>query len=89
MIVQGCAFQNEADMQENRFSAQILFRSLLLWLMATCNAALFFVPILIHDFLPLNKIASSCETARVVLVLKTILVEVYHVPMLVFNEMDS
>jgi DNA repair protein RecN (Recombination protein N) len=38
---------------------------------------------------PLNKIASSGETARVMLALKTILADVDHTPVLVFDEVDA
>lgn len=39
--------------------------------------------------MPLNKIASSGETARVMLAMKTILAEVDQTPLLVFDEVDS
>ena len=42
-----------------------------------------------QDLLPLNKIASSGETARVMLALKTILADVDHTPILVFDEVDA
>jgi DNA repair protein RecN (Recombination protein N) len=42
-----------------------------------------------QDLLPLNKIASSGETARVMLALKTVLASVDNTPVLVFDEVDS
>lgn len=42
-----------------------------------------------QDLLPLNKIASSGETARVMLALKTVLAEVDETPVLVFDEVDA
>lgn len=42
-----------------------------------------------QDLLPLNKIASSGETARVMLALKTVLVGVDKTPVLVFDEVDA
>ncbi len=42
-----------------------------------------------QGLLPLNKIASSGETARVMLALKTILADVDHTPILVFDEVDA
>ncbi|MFQ3225065.1 MAG: DNA repair protein RecN (Recombination protein N) [Lentimonas sp.] len=42
-----------------------------------------------QDFLPLNKIASSGETARVMLALKTVLAEADATPLLVFDEVDA
>ncbi|MGF1483243.1 MAG: DNA repair protein RecN [Opitutales bacterium] len=42
-----------------------------------------------HDPLPLNKIASSGETARVMLALKTVLAEIDATPVLVFDEVDA
>lgn len=42
-----------------------------------------------QDLLPLNKIASSGETARVMLALKAVLAEVDSTPVLVFDEVDA
>ncbi len=42
-----------------------------------------------QDLLPLNKIASSGETARVMLALKTVLAESDATPLLVFDEVDA
>ena len=42
-----------------------------------------------QDLLPLNKIASSGETARVMLALKTVLAEADATPLLVFDEVDA
>ena len=42
-----------------------------------------------QDLLPLNKIASSGETARVMLALKTVLAETDATPLLVFDEVDA
>ncbi len=42
-----------------------------------------------QDLLPLNKIASSGETARVMLALKAVLAEVDRTPLLVFDEVDA
>ncbi|MDR2845296.1 MAG: AAA family ATPase [Puniceicoccales bacterium] len=42
-----------------------------------------------QDLLPLNKIASSGETARVMLALKTVLAGVDKTPVLVFDEVDA
>ena len=42
-----------------------------------------------QDLLPLNKIASSGETARVMLALKTVLANADQTPVLVFDEVDS
>ena len=42
-----------------------------------------------QDLMPLNKIASSGETARVMLALKTILAEADATPLLVFDEVDA
>jgi DNA repair protein RecN (Recombination protein N) len=48
-----------------------------------------FLPNAGQDLLPLNKIASSGETARVMLALKTVLVGVDKTPVLVFDEVDA
>lgn len=42
-----------------------------------------------QDLLPLNKIASSGETARVMLALKAVLAQVDATPVLVFDEVDA
>ena len=42
-----------------------------------------------QDLQPLNKIASSGETARVMLALKTVLAEADSTPLLVFDEVDA
>jgi len=42
-----------------------------------------------QSLMPLNKIASSGETARVMLALKTVLAEVDATPLLVFDEVDA
>ena len=42
-----------------------------------------------QNLLPLNKIASSGETARVMLALKTVLAEADATPLLVFDEVDA
>jgi len=42
-----------------------------------------------QEILPLNKIASSGETARVMLALKTVLAEADATPLLVFDEVDA
>lgn len=42
-----------------------------------------------QELLPLNKIASSGETARVMLALKTVLAETDATPLLVFDEVDA
>jgi len=48
-----------------------------------------FAPNAGQDLLPLNKIASSGETARVMLALKTVLAEADDTPLLVFDEVDA
>lgn len=48
-----------------------------------------FSPNVGQDLLPLNKIASSGETARVMLALKTILADVDKTPVMVFDEVDA
>ncbi|MGJ3244177.1 MAG: DNA repair protein RecN [Opitutales bacterium] len=48
-----------------------------------------FAPNAGQDLLPLNKVASSGETARVMLALKTLLAEVDRTPLLVFDEVDA
>jgi DNA repair protein RecN (Recombination protein N) len=53
----------------------------------TCR--MLFAPNAGQTLLPLNKIASSGETARVMLALKTLLAEVDRTPVLVFDEVDA
>ena len=53
------------------------------------NCSFLFSPNVGQDLLPLNKIASSGETARVMLALKTILADVDKTPVLVFDEDDA
>ena len=53
------------------------------------NSSFLFSPNVGQDLLPLNKIASSGETARVMLALKTILADVDKTPVLVFDEVDA
>ena len=48
-----------------------------------------FAPNAGQDLKPLNKIASSGETARVMLALKTVLAEADATPLLVFDEVDA
>ena len=48
-----------------------------------------FAPNAGQDLKPLNQIASSGETARVMLALKTVLAEVDATPLLVFDEVDA
>lgn len=48
-----------------------------------------FAPNAGQDILPLKKIASSGETARVMLALKTLLADVDQTPVLVFDEVDA
>lgn len=54
-----------------------------------CNAEFLFAPNVGQELMALNKIASSGETARVMLALKTILAEVDQTPLLVFDEVDA
>jgi DNA repair protein RecN (Recombination protein N) len=53
------------------------------------TAEFLFQPNAGQDLLPLNKIASSGETARVMLALKTVLANADQTPVLVFDEVDS
>lgn len=48
-----------------------------------------FAPNAGQELMPLNKIASSGETARVMLALKTVLAEADATPLLVFDEVDA
>lgn len=54
-----------------------------------CRCRFLFAPNAGQDLMPLNKIASSGETARVMLALKTILAEADATPLLVFDEVDA
>lgn len=54
-----------------------------------CRCGFQFAPNAGQDLLPLNKIASSGETARVMLALKTVLAEADATPLLVFDEVDA
>ena len=54
-----------------------------------CRCAFLFAPNAGQALLPLNKIASSGETARVMLALKTVLAEADATPLLVFDEVDA
>ena len=54
-----------------------------------CRCAFLFAPNAGQELLPLNKIASSGETARVMLALKTVLAEADATPLLVFDEVDA
>jgi DNA repair protein RecN (Recombination protein N) len=53
------------------------------------SCSFLFAPNAGQDLLPLNKIASSGETARVMLALKTVLAEADATPLLVFDEVDA
>ena len=54
-----------------------------------CTCQFLFSPNPGHDLLPLNKIASSGEIARVMLALKAVLAQVDDTPVLVFDEADA
>ena len=54
-----------------------------------CDCRMTFAPNPGSALLPLNKIASSGEMARVMLALKSVLAEVDSTPVLVFDEVDS
>ncbi len=54
-----------------------------------CSCRFLFSPNAGQDLLPLNKIASSGETARVMLALKTLLAQADATPLLVFDEVDA
>ena len=54
-----------------------------------CSCVFLFAPNQGQDFLPLNKIASSGEIARVMLALKAVLAQVDQTPVLVFDEVDA
>ncbi|HET7534963.1 MAG TPA: DNA repair protein RecN [Candidatus Didemnitutus sp.] len=54
-----------------------------------CSVAFLFSPNVGEAPLPLNRIASSGELARVMLALKAVLAEIDDVPLLVFDEVDA
>lgn len=54
-----------------------------------CRCRFLFAPNAGQELLPLNKIASSGETARVMLALKTVLADADATPLLVFDEVDA
>ncbi len=54
-----------------------------------CSVSFRFAPNAGQDLLPLNKIASSGELARVMLALKAVLAQVDATPVLVFDEVDA
>ena len=54
-----------------------------------CRCAFLFAPNAGQQLRPLNKIASSGESARVMLALKTVLAEADATPLLVFDEVDA
>ncbi|MCC5807911.1 MAG: DNA repair protein RecN [Opitutales bacterium] len=54
-----------------------------------CSVSFRFSPNAGQDLLPLNKIASSGELARVMLALKAVLAQVDATPVLVFDEVDA
>ncbi|HVU23689.1 MAG TPA: AAA family ATPase [Opitutus sp.] len=54
-----------------------------------CSAEFLFSPNVGEAPLPLNRVASSGELARVMLALKTVLAELDEVPLLVFDEVDA
>ena len=54
-----------------------------------CGAEFLFSPNVGEPALPLNRIASSGELARVMLALKTVLADLDEVPLLVFDEVDA
>jgi DNA repair protein RecN (Recombination protein N) len=54
-----------------------------------CRCEFRFSPNAGQELMPLNKIASSGEIARVMLAIKTILAEVDDIPVLVFDEVDA
>ncbi len=53
------------------------------------HCRILFAPNAGQELMPLNKIASSGETARVMLALKTVLAEADATPLLVFDEVDA
>jgi len=54
-----------------------------------CGAEFLFSPNVGEPPLPLNRVASSGELARVMLALKTVLADLDEVPLLVFDEVDA
>jgi len=54
-----------------------------------CGAEFLFSPNVGEAALPLNRVASSGELARVMLALKTVLADLDDVPLLVFDEVDA
>ncbi|WP_438482775.1 DNA repair protein RecN [Oleiharenicola lentus] len=60
-----------------------------LGLYGDCGVEFLFSPNVGEPPLPLNRIASSGELARVMLALKTVLAEIDDVPLLVFDEVDA
>lgn len=54
-----------------------------------CSAEFLFSPNVGEPPLPLNRVASSGELARVMLALKTVLADLDEVPLLVFDEVDA
>ena len=54
-----------------------------------CSAEFLFSPNVGEAPLPLNRVASSGELARVMLALKTVLADLDEVPLLVFDEVDA
>jgi len=57
--------------------------------MGTCRCAFLFAPNVGEAPLPLARIASSGELARVMLALKAVLADLDGVPLLVFDEVDA
>jgi DNA repair protein RecN (Recombination protein N) len=57
--------------------------------MGDCGAEFVFSPNVGEAPLPLNRVASSGELARVMLALKTVLADLDEVPVLVFDEVDA
>ncbi len=55
----------------------------------TSRCRFLFAPNAGQSLMPLNKIASSGESARVMLALKTLLAKLDHTPVLVFDEVDA
>jgi DNA repair protein RecN (Recombination protein N) len=60
-----------------------------LTLTGDCSAEFLFSPNVGEAPLPLNRVASSGELARVMLALKTVLADLDDVPLLVFDEVDA
>ncbi|MEY2882054.1 MAG: repair protein RecN [Verrucomicrobiota bacterium] len=57
--------------------------------MGDCGCEFLFSPNVGEAALPLNRVASSGELARVMLALKTVLADLDEVPLLVFDEVDA